>query len=244
MELGYSPLFLLGLVAGFNFIKEWEVTRYQLAREDGHKLYFRAAFWGLVVCAISASLVLAFAYLYVSVSQIELFHPVIIVTELVLVTLVVSPITAYAFAKLLNIFANKLEHYYDALKENEFEYMLVTAMTTEFMVMTTMDDNKVYVGWVYQVSDPAKAERKYFSIIPVMTGFRDERRKVEFTTYYNELYQLTNDALAHLNINHFAVVLPVQRLVSCRLFDADAYSRFERMGLVEPPQAANALFLT
>lgn len=140
MELGYSPLFLLGLVAGFNFIKEWEVTRYQLAREDGHKLYFRAAFWGLVVCAISASLVLAFAYLYVSVSQNELFHPVIIMTELVLVTLVVSPITAYAFAKLLNIFANKLEHYYDALKDNEFEYMLVTAMS----------------------------------------GFRDERRKVEW----------------------------------------------------------------
>ena len=132
-----------------------------------------------------------------------------------------------------HIFANKLEHYYDALKENEFEYMLVTAMTTEFMVMITMDDNKVYVGWAYQVSDPAKAERKYFSIIPVMTGFRDEHRKVEFTTYYNELYQLTNDALAHLNIDHFAVALPVQRLVSCRPFDADAYSRFERPGISE-----------
>ncbi len=158
-------------------------------------------------------------------------------TELVLLTLVVSPVTAYAFAKLLNIFANKLEHYYDALKENEFECLLVTAMTTEFMVMITMEDDKVYVGWVYQISDPAKAERKYFSIIPVMTGFRNERREVEFTTYYNDLYQLTNDELAHLNINHFAVVLPVQRLVSCRLFDADAYSRFERARLVESTPA-------
>jgi hypothetical protein len=239
MELGYSPLFLLGLVAGFNFIKEWEVTRYQLAREDGHKLYFRAAFWGLAVSISTAALILTFAYLGTSIYHNQLSHPFDAPTELVLLTLIVSPITAYAFAKVLNRFVNKLEHYYDALKENEFEYMLVTAMTTEFMVMITMEDSKIYVGWVYQVSDPAKAERKYFSIIPVMTGFRNERREVEFTTYYNELYQLTNDALAHLDINHFAVVLPVHRLVSCRLFDADAYSRFEKMGLVESPQPAN-----
>lgn len=240
MELGYSPLFLLGLVSGFNFIKEWEVTRYQLAREDGHKLYFRAAFWGLLVCFVTALFILIGSYSLFGFYHKRLVHPFDTTTQLVLLTLILSPFAAYLLAKFLNTYANELEYYYDALTENEFEYMLVTAMTTESMVMVTMEDNKVYVGWVYQVSDPAKAERKYFSLIPVMTGFRDTSRKVEFTTYYNELYQLTNGDLAHLEIEHFATVLPANRLVSCRLFDAAAYSRFQEMDVKNTSQEATA----
>lgn len=238
MDLGYSPLFLLGLVSGFNFIKEWEVTRYQLAREDGHKLYFRAAFWGLITSLVTAILILVVAYAGFWIDNGRLVHPFENDTQLVLLTLVISPFTAIPYAKLMNRFANELERYYDALRENEFEYMLVTAITTNFMVMATMDDDKVYVGWVYQVSDPAKVERKYFSIIPVMTGYRDVHRNVQFTTFYNELYQLTDDELAHLNTEHFATVLPVHRLVSCRLFDATAYSRFQEMDITGHSQPA------
>lgn len=232
MDLGFSPLFLLGLVAGFNFIKEWEATRYQLAREDGHKLYFRSAFWGLFVTGVTASLIAFLSAISIKTcgNQICAYFasPFESLSELVIVALLVAPFAAYVLAKLFNIFTNDLEYYLDALDGNEFEGLLVNAMTRDLMVMLTMDDNKVYVGWVYKVSDPAKEERKYFSLIPVITGFRNESRKVEFTTFYDQLYQQTNSELSHLNVEDFATVLPAHRVISCRLFDAAAYAKFQQ----------------
>ncbi|MEC8859900.1 MAG: hypothetical protein VYE29_07840 [Pseudomonadota bacterium] len=181
MELGYSPLFLLGLVAGFNFIKEWEATRYLLAREDGHKLYFRAAFWGLVVCLITAAPILLVDRIAQNCWVEYPGLPVDDTESLVISVLIVAPFTAFLVANIFNLFTNALEYYLDALGENEFEHLLVTAMENNFMVMTTLEDKKVYVGWVFRISDPARDPRKYFSIIPVMTGFRDEEHRVVFT---------------------------------------------------------------
>lgn len=42
-------LVLLPLVGGYIFASNWDFTRYHLAREDGHRLYFRAAFWGVAL---------------------------------------------------------------------------------------------------------------------------------------------------------------------------------------------------
>lgn len=84
---------------------------------------------------------------------------------------------SFIFARLLNTFTDELDYYYTALQDNEFEYLLVEAMSSDFMVMVTMEDEKAYVGWVYRVSDPAKAERKYFSLIPVMSGYRAEKKE-------------------------------------------------------------------
>jgi len=188
MDIGYSPLFLLGLVAGFNFIKEWEATRYRLAREDGHKLYFRAAFWGLVVCVVTSLFFFGLLH-FIPDSWRGPFNYLLDDTaSFVIQVLLTSPFFAFLIAKLFNKFTNEYEYYLDALQENEFEWLLVNAMETNFMVMITLEDGKVYVGWVYRVSDPAKDPRKYFSIIPVVTGFRDDKQKVYFTTFYDQLY--------------------------------------------------------
>ena len=109
MEPGYSPLFLLALVAGFNFTKEWETTRYQLAREDGHKLYFRSTFWGLVVCVVTAALIVVFTYTAMGLYHQHLVHPFDTAIPLILGTLIISPFAAYLYASILNRFADALE---------------------------------------------------------------------------------------------------------------------------------------
>lgn len=238
MELSLTPLFILPLVAGFMFIREWEATRYLVAREDGHKLYFRSAYWGLVI-ALGTFSVLSFFYLAKlethwtqSAFQLEMYINFLDCSasqKVMLFTLLISPFSGQVLAKSLNYLTNELVYYYDALKENELELLLVEAMATEFMVMIILDDDKIYVGWVYKTSDPAKAERKYFSLIPVISGYRSEEKKTIFTTFYEEIYTECGDSLAHLHIEHFAIVLPSQRIMSARLFDAEAYARFENL---------------
>lgn len=236
MTFNYTPLFILPLVGGFVFIKEWEGTRYILPREDGHKLYFRSAYCGLFVC-IAAFFSLALIVYVAAIipwrfsSSFADYSGNLFDLRLVFMTLLASPVLGYVFARFLNIFTDELNYYYTALQDNEFEYLLVKAMSSDLMVMVTMEDEKVYVGWVYKVSDPAKAERKYFSLIPVMSGCRAEKRKVEFTTFYDEVYRRTDDELGHLDVEHFAVVLPAQRMLSARLFDPEAYDSFQEQEL-------------
>ena len=165
MTFNYTPLFILPLVGGFVFVKEWEATRYVLPREDGHKLYFRSAYCGLfvsiaaffsltLVVYIAATIPWPFSFPFAGYPENQFD------SRLVFMTLLASPVFGYVFARFLNIFTDELNYYYAALQDNEFEYLLVKAMSSDLMVMVTMEDEKVYVGWIYKVSDPAKAEAR------------------------------------------------------------------------------------
>lgn len=76
-----------------------------------------------------------------------------------------------------------------------------------------------------------QGREEYFSLIPVMSGYRAEKRKVEFTTFYDGVYRRTDDELGNLDVEHFAVVLPAQRMLSARLFDPEAYDSFQEQEL-------------
>lgn len=49
-------LLLLPLIGGFIFSKTWFGTRYACAREEGHRLYFRAGFVAVFLFALAALL--------------------------------------------------------------------------------------------------------------------------------------------------------------------------------------------
>lgn len=231
MDWSITPLLLLSLVAGYVFIQHYEVSRYKIVREDGHKLYFRAAFWGIPVTVVTLILLAlaAAAVMYCTSPQGSpalSHHFTFAVNALLIVGLLLSPIMALVYAKILNKFSDRDKHFHEALKENEFEMLLVTSIYRGMLIMVTMEDGKVYVGFVYKTGDPAKNDRAYFSIFPIMSGYRNEQGKVEFTTYYEPIYETQNDLLPELKIEDFALILPVSRLVSARLFDKTAYTQF------------------
>lgn len=233
MDWSITPLFLLPLVAGFNFIKEWERLRYLVPREDGHKFYFRSAFWGLVVTIITAIMVATLSHLanrYLPLDRLPNYLHALLTTPKgwLLVSLMLCPIVAYPYAWLLNRCTDDLLHFHKALKDNEFEALLVRATIENMTVMVTMEDGKVYVGWVFETSDPSKRERKYFSIIPLMSGYRNNDGSVAFTTYYEKVYDKAEKQLRHLSMEHFTIVLPVARLASARMFDPVAYNMFQQ----------------
>lgn len=239
MEFRLTPLFFLPLVAGYIFIKEWERTRYLIVREGGHKLYFRSAFWGLICTIILLLICVLIEYLIptsfiANIATGVRYHLSFLVpltfTKLVIISLVSAPIFAYVVAKLLNVFTDEYKHFYDALKLNEFEYLLIMAIKNSHMIMATMEEGKVYVGWPYKTSDPGKGERKYFSIIPAISSYRDDKGEVQFTTEYTSVYEKTEDKLEHFNIFNFELVLPVSRVCSIRIFDSEAFDEFNSVG--------------
>ena len=62
---------VLPLVGGYIFASRWIVTKYVVDREDGHRLYFRAAFYGVFLFAVALLIRLILQSWFDSYPQIE-----------------------------------------------------------------------------------------------------------------------------------------------------------------------------
>lgn len=236
MDSSLVPLFLLPVLAGFKFNNEWEVTRYKVAREDGHRLYFKAALSGFFI-ALSIFLLLCFLAFFCSC-----FDPLInrlvssatpaasVLPMLLLIALASSPLVAWPLARLLNLFITDTNAYFSrALEHDEFEEILVTAVAQASMLMVSMSSGKVYVGFVYTTGDIISNERKYLGIIPVSSGYRNREHQIIFTTFYTRVQQATNaqTTAASDSLDAFKVVIPRLEIQSIRLFSESIYERFQ-----------------
>lgn len=237
MEISWAPLFLLPVLAGFKFNEVWEVTRYVAAREDGNRLYFKAAFSGFIICLT------IFAALYILIFSCSFFDPFInkltsssapnaghavILPVLVVIALVLSPLVSWPLASVLNFFINENYYFAQALLRDEFEQILVAAVDQSSLVMISMSNGKVYVGFVYSSGDPASGENKFIGIVPVSSGYRDDLHKVTFTTFYLALYDERFEANGKEELMKTCkVVIPRSEVQSIRLFDQMIYENFQ-----------------
>lgn len=250
-------LFALPLVGGLIFSSHWNFTRWRVAREEGHRLYFRAVFWGAVIFALVAIarhfVEGAFPPVAGAVNSLKaLIEPLAkekaagpAVADLT-VTCFIAMLLAWPLAKFLNLAFPEKKWIRRAIEKDDLEKLLLRAADDQVPICVTMDDQKVYVGYVVEGFDPALG-RKSILILPLMSGYRaEETLKVNFTTFYTYLYgqRETMDRTAplpapldHLTAEDFITVLPVDRITSYRLFDVPAYNEFQRRKPEQPEES-------
>jgi hypothetical protein len=248
-------LFALPLVGGLIFCSTWNFTRWRVAREDGHRLYFRAVLFGAILFAVVAALRHQFEaqcpqWLAMVVAIKGVIKPMAkdaagaaAVSDLAITCFLVM-LLGWPFAKSLNLVFRKRFWLRRAIAEDQLEDFLLQSVDRELPIAATMDDGKIYVGYVVAGFDPAIG-RKCILLLPLMSGYREkDTHKVIFTTYYTELYgddsilsegQLP-EPLSHLSAGDFITVLPADRIASYRLFDAIAYQVFQKPDPPEPPE--------
>jgi hypothetical protein len=237
-------LLLWPIIGGYYLARHWNFSRFRLAREDGHRLYFRAALYGtiLFIAAYLARIVaLAVSTFY---SDIEA-----LLAQQVVPMLKPDPDTSganvfaialtsfYALAlgvccgKPLNFFFRQDRFLEKAVQDNDFERLIHTAAGKESPISVTVENHKVYVGYVAKTTDPSQ-ERKMLGVLPVMSGYRHDDGEVEFTTFYSdvyeEIYKGEGGQLPHLVIEDFEIVIPVDKIHSVNMFDIVAYEQFGR----------------
>lgn len=249
-------LFALPLVGGLIFCNYCNCTRWRVAREDGHRLYFRAVFFGALLFALIATIRYQvenhFPQISAGVSLVkDLIEPMAkekssasAVADLA-VTCSLAMLAGAPLAWLLNLVFWKDYWLRRAIRKDALEEFLLDAADRETPIAVTMDDGKVYVGYIVTGFDPAIG-RKCILLLPLMSGYRDqETHKVNFTTFYTELYGDDGSAdqtmplpspLGHLTAKDFITVLPADRIVSYRLFDAPAYREFQKLKPSDPPK--------
>lgn len=245
-------------MGGLFFCSKWNYTRWRVAREDGHRLYFRAVFFGALIFAFVAWLQPHAesyfpSYARAVASAKNFVKPMAkdkVASEAVAdlsIICFISMLAGLPLAWLCNLFFWKNYWLRRALRKDVIEAFLLSAVDKEASIAVTMDDQKVYVGYVVESSDPTE-DRKCIRLLPLMSGYRtEETHKVTFTTFYADLYGRTGSTdqgaplptpLEHLTPEDFITLLPVDRISSYRQFDVSAYRRFQRPPPpAEPPQA-------
>ena len=116
--------------------------------------------------------------------------------------------------------------------DNDFELLILRSVQKNRPVMFTMDDCKVYIGWVIRAPHPTE-HRKSIRLLPLASGFRDSiTRTVELTTDYVGAIEsiMSDDDMDsnHLTFEDFEVVLPVDKIASSHPFDFSAYEHFQQ----------------
>ena len=240
---------VLPLVGGYAFAIIWKGSLYYASRESGHRLYFRAIFYAifLSICAACIHIIIYASewshyrnfIQFVSSATGSQDSPVNLFDtpkqiSLLSYTIVLGPILGFAlniphsidavpwFRAWSNLVLNR------AIMDNDFELLILRAVQRDRPVMFTMNDSKVYVGWVIRAPNPVES-RKAVRILPLVSGFRDsETRVLEFTTDYLGLIDKISDdspesPLNHLDLVDLEIVLPVECIVSSHPFDFEAY---------------------
>lgn len=236
-------LLLLPLVGGYVFARRWNVTEYRVAREEGHRLYFRAAFYAVFLFGCAALLRLYFLSTLESYRVFEetLFEvaPLFKQTDRSYQQPILS-ISLYAF--LLGVafwwplnlvtlprWRNKLLVW--SIRDRDFERLLHTAATRAMPLALTMDNKKVYVGFVITTVSPDR-DVKTISILPLVSGYRSAEGQLKLTTFYTHVYDkiANTESIMHLSPDDFEIVLPTERIQSANLFDLAAYQEFQAKG--------------
>lgn len=248
-------LFALPLVGGLIFCSHWNYTRWRVVREDGHRLYFRAILFGSILFVIVAALRYYLEPLspnwsaFVNAIKIAIkpmakeAATATAISDLA-ITCFLAMFAGWPFAKILNLGFWNSVWLKRAIRKDDLEEFILDAAENEIPISATMDDGKVYVGFVTEGFDPAIG-RKCIRLLPLLSGYRDSKtHKLTFTTFYTKLYgdgpingskpRPLPVPLNHLTAGDFITLLPADRIASYRLFHALAYQEFQKSEPKEP----------
>lgn len=246
--MNLASFLIIPLIAGYAFADSWHGARYRIARSTGYSLYFSAALYGVALLVMGGLLllllvgseagflrylhtVLGFFKVSAAPAAMEVYMAAVL-----LLTLFLGLFGGHA----LNLFPGSSKYFLrKAIENSDFERLVLRAIERSLPMLVTLDNGKVYVGYVIRTIDPL-ADEKELRILPVFSGFRSkETGTVAFhTNYSGVLRQLVRNArnqeaaddedqpLSHLNIGDFEVVIPVSKIVTSTLYDSEAKEMF------------------
>ena len=236
-------LLLMPLVGGFFFAESSLFLQYRVAREDGHRLYFRSAASGVVLFL----LILALRFL---LSRYEWYdgwetwiykatRAFIAPETAVHVPLALTCVGALFFGRPLALITNLAlrntgfgKDYWFARaitdEDDEFDSILFRCLERNQAVMVTLDSRKIYVGYVAGLWEP-RSTRRGFGLIPAMSGYRDkDTLELQPTTFYDildaEIEDSTSGAFQQFKLE---MMIPYSRVSTMAIFDPDAFEAFQ-----------------
>lgn len=220
-------LLLLPLVGGYYLLVTSRFTKYIHQRIDRQRLIFNSVLAGIALTGLAVAVTKTVEYLQPiwwedAKSLVPLQLPYT-------GTAVLSLLFGLILPHLSNIFIDNTRALSRSIRliGNELEQMINGAFLDAALVSFTMKSGKVYVGW--PVSLPRPSRGSYLSVLPLISGYRNEEQDIVFTTEYWDIYHKRQAAGEDDMYRGFLLVLSIEEITSASLFDLDVYDRFNQI---------------
>lgn len=213
--------------AGYVFCNTCLHTKYSLARDDGQRFYVKVLSWGVpftILCVLTH-------WLTYALPELLNFSPWFMVAESysVVLTLLVTPLLALACAEIYNKVVSedkKVQLFFNAMCIDDFDAVLLEAIESFEPVAISMENRKIYVGYVYTTLEPG-VSNSHLTILPFLSGFRD-KDTLKFNI--SARYEVVIEGLRALaengdggELSRYTLAVPRSRIISLHLFSHDLH---------------------
>jgi hypothetical protein len=253
------------LIIGYHYQTHHPIRRLELVRSSGYHIYFKAGFSGFVLLCLSVGIWLVIDFFDIPSSILEknnfdksltfLKKPELWIDAKAAVIFFNMFILSFCYVKVRKIyyFIRKNRHLVriDAVA-HELEKLVISATRQVTPIRIELECGKVYVG-IPETPNLEKGEVKYITLLPLLSGYLDDKKKIIFTNNYYRHYERNHSDLDEMseNSNHadiqnfskdiadFSIVIPVEGIVVSSRFSIEAFIAFrEDKGseLIGPPK--------
>lgn len=214
-EAAFLPQLAFALACGYLLHEKLSLRKW-LREYPGHVLYFRVLVIGLVWVALCGAV-------RSGLGLAEVWRAA---------DLGVALLLRFALTKVQDVIFSRspqaeLQFYRRGFMASEmhFESHILRAIEHNLHIMITMESGKVYIGLVKSVR--RRSDARWMTMIPVLSGYRDERLMPHITTDYSDALDraLSQGRDTELNLD---ITLPVEKTASLQFFDADFYRAMNR----------------
>lgn len=232
-----ESLWVLPLLSGYYFLSRYIYKRYRYERLEPQRLIFDSfiagAFLFFITYLLRVLLTLIFPklipFLYVFLYKLPIKE------NHLLWTFIFNFLTVISITKILN-YVYKKNNYFSWRKPvekavdefgDELEQLFKQTTENENLIQVTLKNNKVYVGFVEYIPPPK--ESNYLKIIPVISGFRnDKTKRIKFTTDYCNAILLYQSEEEKYNTFQMDITLKQDEILSANVFDFEVYKEFNK----------------
>lgn len=224
-------LLILPLAAGYLFLTNAYITKFKQQRLDKQRLVFESVLWGVLILLITYALRVFLENHYPQIFK-GLYNLIPTQIHTAYLGTAMATLLVSAIGCLPNLILNKEYFVKRAIKRvgNELELLLETSFSKRKFLQFTLDNDKVYIGFVKELPIPSVSN--YVRIIPVLSGYRSSRqRRFKFTSEYLRVYSeyvVEGKVVDYTKLN-VDLVISVDKIVTVSFFDFDMYRRFMRI---------------
>jgi len=237
VELNY--LLLLPLLGGYIFLSVFYYTKFQHSRIETQRLIFHSVIVGIFLIFISSYINTYILKKYFLNFREFLGKFVLMDVEnlnFFILTFLTAPIIGFILNLFIptNIMMWKVIHKWGDEFEKLYYLSLNEKKFSKRLVMITLENNKVYVGYILRLTKPLLTQQ--LELIPIISGYRKEdTKKVEFTTpYIKVISELIENEDFDIIDEELLVVLPKDKIVTASRFYPKIYEKFqEETNLIE-----------
>lgn len=187
---------------------------------DGYRLLFHSSFAGALLLGLSRALVC----LSKVTTQFWHFRPLWNqYTDIpYLGTFIFSVALSVVVATIWNQFLDPDSERAKTIREHgdSLSLLMLEAASTDMMISITLENRKWYAGYVTE-SPNLKPTEKYFSLVPILSGYRDKDSLV-----VKQLIDYSEKFADGMVPDDFALILPLQSVRSANPFDPELYDEY------------------